>query len=110
MIRRAVRLSFCDEGILSGKLAAFRFIMLSEFGFDPGGRKGCFARPGGPFGSMAWKGGRSMHSAAYLEARKEFINCLCMSIIGIGVPVVLAFTEWWPVMKAEKRKELEQGK
>jgi len=45
-----------------------------------------------------------MYSQAYLEARKEFINCLCMSIFGIGVPIVIAFKEWWPIMKEEKRK------
>ena len=46
-----------------------------------------------------------MLSKAYLEAKKEFINCLCMSIIGLGVPVVIAFREWWPIMKTEKVKE-----
>jgi len=46
-----------------------------------------------------------MHSQAYLEAKKEFINCLCMSIFGLGVPIVIAFKEWWPIMKAEKSKE-----
>ena len=46
-----------------------------------------------------------MHSEAYLEARKEFINCLCMSLIGLGVPVYLAFKEWLPIMRAEKRRE-----
>ena len=46
-----------------------------------------------------------MHSEAYLEARKEFINCLYMSLIGLGVPIYLAFKEWLPVMRAEKRKE-----
>lgn len=46
-----------------------------------------------------------MHSPAYMEAKKEFINCLCMSIFGLGVPIVIAFKEWWPIMKEEKRKE-----
>ena len=46
-----------------------------------------------------------MLSKAYLEAKEEFINCLCMSIIGLGVPVMIAFREWWPIMKAEKAKE-----
>ena len=46
-----------------------------------------------------------MHSDAYLDAKKEFINCLCMTIIGLGVPLVLAFTEWLPIMREEKRKE-----
>jgi hypothetical protein len=26
------------------------------------------------------------------------------------VPYVLAFTEWWPIMKREKKKALEQMK
>ena len=46
-----------------------------------------------------------MHSETYLEARKEFINCLCMALIGLGVPVYLAFKEWLPIMRAEKKKE-----
>ena len=50
-----------------------------------------------------------MHSKAYLEVRKEFINCLCMSLFGLGVPIVLAFTEWLPVMRAEKKKEMAQA-
>lgn len=45
-----------------------------------------------------------MYSKEYLEARKEFINCLLMSVIGLGVPVYIAFKEWWPIMQAEKRK------
>ena len=48
-----------------------------------------------------------MHSEAYIAAKKEFINCLCMSIFGIGVPIVIAFTEWLPIMREEKRKERE---
>lgn len=50
-----------------------------------------------------------MHSEAYLAAKKEFINCLFMTIFGIGVPLVIAFTEWLPIMRAERKKELEQG-
>lgn len=50
-----------------------------------------------------------MHSKAYLDARKEFINCLCMSLFGLGVPIVLAFTEWMPIMRAEKKKEKAQA-
>ena len=49
-----------------------------------------------------------MPSNEYLAARKEFINCLCMSIFGIGVPIIIAFKEWWPIMRAEKRRE-KQG-
>lgn len=51
-----------------------------------------------------------MYSEAYQEAKKEFINCLCMSIIGVGVPLVLAFTEWLPIMREEKRKALAEAK
>lgn len=50
-----------------------------------------------------------MHSEAYREAKKEFINCLCMSLFGLGVPIFLAFTEWWPIMRAEKKKELQMN-
>ena len=46
-----------------------------------------------------------MHSEAYLAAKKEFVNCLALTIVGLGVPLVLAFREWWPIMKAEKAKE-----
>lgn len=45
-----------------------------------------------------------MPTKEYLEARKEFINCLCMSIFGIGIPIVIALTEWLPIMRAEKAK------
>lgn len=45
-----------------------------------------------------------MPTKEYLEARKEFINCLCMSILGVGVPIVIALTEWLPIMRAEKAK------
>lgn len=47
-----------------------------------------------------------MYSEEYERAKKEFINCLCMSIFGIGVPIVLAFKEWWPIMQREKQKAL----
>ena len=47
---------------------------------------------------------------ADLEARKEFINCWCMCLIGLGVPIVLAFKEWLPIMRAEKKKMLEQAR
>ena len=46
-----------------------------------------------------------MHSEVYMEARKEFINCLLMSIICLGVPIFIAFKEWYPIMREEKRKE-----
>lgn len=45
-----------------------------------------------------------MYSEEYIKARKEFINCLCMSIVGLGVPVIIAIREWLPIMRAEKKK------
>lgn len=47
-----------------------------------------------------------MYSEEYERAKKEFINCLCMGIIGLGVPFVLAFREWLPIMRREKEKAL----
>ena len=49
-----------------------------------------------------------MYSQAYEDAKKEFVNCLWMGVIGLGVPFVLALKEWWPVMKQEKQKALAQ--
>ena len=43
-----------------------------------------------------------MPTKEYIEAKKEFWNCIRMSIFGLGVPIVIAFKEWWPIMKAEK--------
>ena len=40
-----------------------------------------------------------MHSKEYMEARKEFRNCLWMSGVGLGVPLILAFTDWRPIMR-----------
>ena len=47
-----------------------------------------------------------MYSEAYKEAKKEFVNCLCMSIFGLGIPIVIAIKEWLPIMREEKRKAL----
>ena len=33
-----------------------------------------------------------MHSKAYLEAKKEFVNCIVMSPICLGVSLFLAFS------------------
>lgn len=49
-----------------------------------------------------------MHSKEYCEARKEFINCIIMSPIGLGVPLILAFSEWLPIMRQERLKEHSQ--
>ena len=46
-----------------------------------------------------------MESKEYLEAKKEFWNCIAMTIFGLGVPLYNAFREWLPIMRAEKRKE-----
>ena len=48
-----------------------------------------------------------MYSKEYEAAKKEFYNCLRMGIFGLGVPFVLAFREWWPIMQREKKKALE---
>ena len=48
---------------------------------------------------------QTTHSQQYLEARKEFWNCIAMTILGLGVPLVLAFKEWRPIMKQELKKE-----
>lgn len=45
-----------------------------------------------------------MPTKEYLEYRKEFRNCLVVSIIGLGVPLYLAFKYWKPLMDAEKAK------
>ena len=50
-----------------------------------------------------------MYSETYQKARKEFINCLCMSIIGLGFPLFNAFRIWLPIMREEKAKALKQG-
>ena len=50
-----------------------------------------------------------MYSEEYEAAKKEFVNCLCMSIIGVGVPIVIAFKEWLPIMRREKKRALERG-
>ena len=47
-----------------------------------------------------------MYSEEYEKAKKEFVNCLCMSIFGLG-PIAIAFREWWPIMQREKKKALE---
>ena len=51
-----------------------------------------------------------MYSKEYEEAKKEFVNCLWMGLIGLGVPFFLAFKEWWPIMKREKQKAIQQEK
>ncbi len=48
---------------------------------------------------------KNNHSDAYNDAHAEFVNCIAMTVITLGVSLVLAFTEWWPIMKAERRRE-----
>jgi len=50
-----------------------------------------------------------MYSEEYERARKEFKNCLWMSIFGLGVPIYNALHEWLPIMKREKEKALREG-
>lgn len=45
------------------------------------------------------------HSSAYNDAHAEFVNCLAMTIFTLGISLVLAFTEWWPIMRSELKKE-----
>lgn len=59
--------------------------------------------------SIPGKGGLFVYSEEYEAAKKEFVNCLWMSIIGVGVPIVIAFKEWYPIMRREKRKALESA-
>ena len=49
-----------------------------------------------------------MHSETYLQAKKEFINCLIFSPICLFVPLYNAFFEWLPIMRAELKKEQAQ--
>ncbi|MBQ6372947.1 MAG: hypothetical protein IJJ45_00490 [Clostridia bacterium] len=51
-----------------------------------------------------------MYSREYEVAKKEFINCLWMSVIGMGVPIYNAFHEGLPVMRREKEKALREGR
>ena len=51
-----------------------------------------------------------MYSKEYDAARKEFVNCLWMSVIGVGVPIYNAFHEWLPIMRREKEKALREGR
>ncbi|MEA5012402.1 MAG: hypothetical protein VB100_11880 [Angelakisella sp.] len=46
-----------------------------------------------------------MHSKRYHDAQREFWNCIVLSPFCFGVSLVLAFTEWRPIMKAELKKE-----
>ena len=45
-----------------------------------------------------------MYSKEYEEAKKEFINCWLMCVFGLGIPIVIAFKEWLPIMRQEKAK------
>ena len=47
-----------------------------------------------------------MYSEEYERAKKEFVNCLAMGIVGLGFPFYNAYKEWWPIMKLEKQKAL----
>ena len=50
-------------------------------------------------------GGVEMHSKRYLQARREFINCIIMAPIGLFFPLINAFREWRPIMKEELCRE-----
>ncbi len=51
-----------------------------------------------------------MYSKEYEAAKKEFVNCLLMSVVGMGVPIYNAFHEWLPIMKREKEKALREDR
>lgn len=51
-----------------------------------------------------------MYSEEYEKAKKEFVNCLCMCVFGLGIPIVIAVKEWLPIMRREKRMALEEGR
>lgn len=46
-----------------------------------------------------------MHSKRYLEAKKEFVNCIVLSPVCLFVSLFIAFQEWYPIMKEERAKE-----
>ena len=50
-----------------------------------------------------------MYSETYQKARKEFINCLCMFVIGVGFPLVNAFGYWLPIIGDGAEKGLKKG-
>ena len=52
---------------------------------------------------------RDMYSKEYERAKKEFVNCMVFGIVGLGVPFVIGFREWLPIMKREKEKALREG-
>ena len=39
-----------------------------------------------------------MYSKEYERAKKELVNCMVFGIVGLGVPFVIAYKEWWPIM------------
>lgn len=49
-----------------------------------------------------------MPTENYLRYKKEFVNCLWMAPITLFVSLFLAFTEWLPKMREEKRKAQAQ--
>ena len=60
---------------------------------------------GGNFDS----GGIKVYSKEYEEAKKEFKNCLWMSVFGLGIPIYNAIHEWLPIMRRERQRALEDA-
>ncbi len=56
------------------------------------------------------RGGYIMYSEEYERAKKEFKNCLWMSVFGLGVPIYNALHEWLPIMRREREKALREGR
>lgn len=44
-----------------------------------------------------------MDSKEYLEARKEFWNCIRMTPFTLGISLIMAFVVWKPMMDAAAR-------
>lgn len=45
-----------------------------------------------------------MYSKQYLDAKKEFWNCIRMAPFTLGISLVMAFTEWKPIMNSTLRE------
>lgn len=45
-----------------------------------------------------------MPTKEYLAYKKEFWNCIAVSLIGLGIPLYYAFKYWKPLMNEERAK------
>jgi len=51
-----------------------------------------------------------LYSEEYVEGELENVQRQTVAVFGLGVPVYLAFREWWPVMQREKKRALAAGR